>query len=143
MFNHTNYYIQLQGADGELFARFTAFIVRVAISAKIDYIRRQRHWQWETLVDKLPERLDGCSTPEHWLITSTGGFHFAEDRISEALSVLSAKQQRILELLYIDELSAQEVAMILKCSVSHVYNQTFAAMKRLRANLAEGGDENA
>jgi len=141
MFNNTNRYAPQQGADSELFARFTTFMVKVVTSAKIDYIRRQRHWQWEVLMDELPDLLDESSSPEHWLIASTHEFQFAEDRVFAALSALPAKQRRILELSYIDELSAQEIAAILECPVTHIYSQKFAALKRLREALLDGDED--
>lgn len=129
--------------DSELFARFTTFMAQVVASAKIDYIRRQRHWNWEVLMDKLPELLDESPSPERRLITSTDGFYFAEDRISAALSALPAKQRQILELSYIDELSTREVANILGYREKTVRNQKCLALKKLRDALSGGGGADA
>jgi len=130
-------------ADRELFAQFTAFMEKVVSHAKIDYIRRQRHWRREVLMDELPELLDGNSSSQHWPISSTSGFHFAEDRIATALSSLPAKQRRILELSYIDDLSAQEIATILDYQVKTVRNQKCIALKKLREALLNGGGTDA
>lgn len=128
-------------ADGELLAQFTAFMERVVTSAKIDYIRRQRHWKWEVLTDKPLESTDSQPPPERWLSNvSDSEFFFAEERISKALSDLPALRRRILELSFIEELSAQEIAEALGCSVKFVYNQKQAAMKRLRDILLNGGE---
>jgi len=128
-------------SDGELIAQFTAFMVKVVTSAKIDYIRRQRHWKWEVLTDKPPEPVDDKTSPERWLsAVSDGEFYFAEERISKALSDLTTLRRRILELSFIDELSAQEIAEILGCSVKYVYKQKHAAIKKLRDILLNGGE---
>ena len=42
-------------SEHELIAQFTAFMTSVVRSAKIDYIRRQRHWNREISMDVLPE----------------------------------------------------------------------------------------
>jgi len=128
-------------SDRELIAQFTAFMVKVVTSAKIDYIRRQRHWKWEVLMDKPPELQNDKPNPERWLsAVSDGEFYFAEERISKALSDLTTLRRRILELSFIEELSAQEIAEILGCSVKFVYNQKHAALKKLRDNLLNGGE---
>jgi len=128
-------------SDGELIAQFTAFMVKVVTSAKIDYIRRQRHWKWEVLMDKPPEPQDDKLNSGRWMnAISESEFYFAEERISKALSDLPTLRRRILELSFIDELSAQEIAEILGCSVKFVYNQKHAALKKLRDNLLNGGE---
>ena len=131
---------KFDAADGELIAQFTAFMVTVVTSAKIDYIRRQRHWKWEVLTDKLPEAQDNHSNQAKWLSgVSDSEFYFAEERISKALSDLPSLRRRILELSFIEEYSAPEIAEILGCSVKFVYNQKHAALKRLRDILLNGG----
>lgn len=128
-------------SEGELIAQFTAFMEKVVTSAKIDYIRRQRHWKWEVLMDKPPTPQDMKPIPERWLSAVPGNeFYFAEERISKALSDLSALRRRILELSFIEELSAQEISEILGCSVKFVYNQKHAALKKLRDILLNGGE---
>jgi len=129
-------------ADGELFARFTAFMKKVIISAKVDYIRRQRHWKREVLMDELPELFDESHRLNQGVTTTmTSGFSFTEDRLTVALSTLGAQQRRILEFSYINELSAQEIAAILGCPVKAVYNQKYTALKKLRKVLLNGGEK--
>jgi len=128
-------------ADDELIARFTAFTVRTVTSAKIDYIRRQRHWKWEVSVEEISDMSDDAPTVQRWQNgVSNNEFFFAEERISNALSALPILRRRILELSFIEGLSAQEVADELSCSVNYVYKLKHETLKRLRDALLKGGE---
>lgn len=138
---YINHKYTFDDSEGELIAQFTVFMEKLVTSAKIDYIRRQRHWKWEVLMDKPPEPQDMKPAPERWLsAVSENEFYFAEERISKALSDLSVLRRRILELSFIEGLSAHEIAEILGCSVKFVYNQKHAALKKLRDILLNGGE---
>ena len=127
--------------DGELLARFTAFMVQLVTNAKVDYIRRQRHSKREILMDTLPESNDSPLADERWQSgVSDKEFNFAEERISDALGSLPALRRRILELSFIEGLTAQEIAETLECSVKFVYDQKHAALKKLRDILVKGGE---
>ena len=131
-------------ADSELFAQFTAFMVKVITSAKIDYIRRQRHWRWEISTEILPDILDERPSLEDRMIeASMKGFHYAEERIAAALSTLRVEERRILELAYIEELSAEEIAALLGRPIRFVYNQKYIALRKLRKALLPGGEMDA
>ena len=128
-------------ADSELIAQFTAFMVKVVTSAKIDFIRRQRHTKWEIPVDKLPVPQDVMADTERWQSdVREEEFFFAEEQISDALSDIPSLRRRILELSFIDGLSAMEIAEMLGCSIKFVYNQKHAALKKLRDTLLKGGE---
>lgn len=138
MYIHPKYTFDVK--DGELIAQFTSFMVRVVTSAKIDYIRRQHHWKQEVLMDKLPEPPEPPPNTERWLNgISQSEFYFAEETIAKALSDLPLLRRQILELSFIEELTAQEIADLLKCSVKYVYNQKHVALKKLRDILLNGG----
>ena len=127
--------------DTELIARFTVFIEKVVTNAKIDYFRRTAYINHEIPMDKLPEELE-----PQWQDTDElfrdGRFSFEEQRIADAFTELNLMRQRILEMTYVEELSALEIADRLNCSVKFVYNQRAVAIKKLRDMLLGGGDEN-
>lgn len=128
-------------ADNELIARFTVYIQKVVVNAKIDYIRRQRHWKWEIASDMLPEPPVGEWDSNRWQnAVPDSEFDFAEENISNELSALPSLRRRILELSFIEELSALEIADMLGCSVKFVYNQKHTALKKLRDALLRGGE---
>ena len=128
-------------ADSELIAQFTTFMVKVVTSAKIDYIRRQRHLKWEIPMDKLPMTQGNLTDTDRWQSAATDNeFYFAEERISNALSDLSPLRRRILELSFIEGLSAIEISEMLGCSIKFVYNQKHTSLKKLRDVLLKGGE---
>ena len=62
-------------------------------------------------------------------------FDFEEQRLAEAFRELPLMRRRILEMLFVEELTPSEIAANLHCSVQHVYNQRSLAIKRLRERL--------
>ena len=125
-------------SERELIAQFTAFMTSAVRSAKIDYIRRQRHWNWEISVDELPE----VPADLPWFdALSESSFDFEEEHLSKAFSELPILRQQILEMAFVERLTAQEIAQRLNCSVKYIYNQKHAALKKLRDVLLRGGDK--
>ncbi len=130
-------------ADGELIARFTTFMVKTVRFAKLEYIRHQKHWNKEVPVFSVPDSpyLGGNAQPHEYGI-GDGEFFFAHERIADAFLDLAELPRRILELSFVAELSAMEIAELLGCSVKAVYNQKHAALKKLRDALLKGGERN-
>ena len=50
------------------------------------------------------------------------------------------KRRRIMELLFLEELSEQETAKRWNCSTGHVRKQRNIALKKLRSQLMQDGD---
>lgn len=75
----------------------------------------------------------------HTALLSAGvtpdSFDFEEQRLAEAFRELPLMRRRILEMLFVEELTPSEIAAKLHCSVQHVYNQRSLAIKRLRERL--------
>jgi len=139
MFNELTTYFD--ECDAELVARFTAFIEKVVTNAKIDYLRKTSYAKHELPMDKLPDELEPQCTNDEELFKNEG-FLFEEKRIADAFTELNLMRQKILEMTYIDELSAFEIAARLNCSAKYVYNQRAVAIKKLRDLLLRGGDKN-
>lgn len=129
-------------SEGELIARFTAFMVAIVNSAKIDYIRRQRHWKWELPVDNLPEQNATLMEHQRWLdVIPDNEFCFEDERVNQAISNLSSAQQHILQLSFIEALPAQEIANRMGRNVFFIYNQKRSALQRLREMLLDEGEK--
>lgn len=62
-------------------------------------------------------------------------FDFEEQRLADAFRELPLMRRRILEMLFVEDLTPSEIAAKLHCSVQHVYNQRSLAIKRLRERL--------
>lgn len=141
---------QKQSSEGNepedvLRGRFTKWLDIVLYRAKLKYLRKLSQ-QIETIsLDELidsgfqPEAPDVLSAAEQRGITS---FVFEEDQLNVAFHKLPIKGQRLLEMLYVDEMKPKEIATKLNCSVQHVYNRRSSSLKALRQALAQGGKEN-
>ena len=70
------------------------------------------------------------------------GFDFMESRLADAFRELPLMRRRILEMLFVEELSPVEIAAKLLCTVQHVYNQRSLAIKRLRQQMMKECGQN-
>ena len=109
---------------------FGAWLYRIAHNELMSHFRRQRFL-----------------APLQWLGWSEGrGAETAvaqreqQSQLHTALAQLSAKDRDIIHLRYFEELSSEEVAQILDCSLQNVYLRLHRALARLRQQLEMKGD---
>lgn len=127
--------VKLSPMDGrdELRGRFTRWIVITAEHAQKNYLRAEKkHLQTVPLEEADVAIVDTA-------LLSAGvtpdSFDFEEQRLADAFRELPLMRRRILEMLFVEELTPSEIAAKLHCSVQHVYNQRSLAIKRLRERL--------
>lgn len=123
----------------ELRGRFTRFIEVMVKRARLNYLEKMRRQLITVPLDEVPETLlaDNTAFPTD----VSGDFDFEEERLANAFSQLPLMRQRILMMLFAEELTPKEIARRMNCSVNHVYNQRSLAIKRLRQLLEEGGED--
>ena len=115
----------------ELRGRFTRWIVITAENAQKNYLRAEKK-QLQTVP------LEDVAIVDTALLSagvSPDSFDFEEQRLAEAFRELPLMRRRILEMLFVEDLTPSEIAAKLHCSVQHVYNQRSLAIKRLRERL--------
>ena len=117
----------------ELSGRFTRWIVITAQNAQKNYLRTEGKRPKTISIDEIELPITDTLLPK--IETVSGSFDFAEQQLADAFRELPLMRRRILELLFVDELSPAEIAQKLHCSVQHVYNQRSLAIKRLRERL--------
>jgi len=117
----------------ELRGRFTRWIVITAQNAQKNYLRTEGKRPKTISIDEIELPITDTLLPK--IETVSGSFDFAEQQLADAFRELPLMRRRILELLFVDELSPAEIAQKLHCSVQHVYNQRSLAIKRLRERL--------
>ena len=117
----------------ELRGRFTRWIVITAQNAQKNYLRTEGKRPKTISIDEIELPITDTLLPK--IETVSGSFDFAEQHLADAFRELPLMRRRILELLFVDELSPAEIAQKLHCSVQHVYNQRSLAIKRLRERL--------
>ncbi|MDQ1292172.1 MAG: hypothetical protein QG608_49 [Actinomycetota bacterium] len=106
-----------------------AYVRRAMVNLQRDWWRRG--WSREHPVDRLPEarveQMDGLS-----------GVLDADSSLSRALYQLPPRMRATLVLRFYEDMSEQQTARVLGCSVGSVKSQTSRGLARLRTVLAEG-----
>lgn len=126
--------------DDKLFCCFTAWLKVVIKNAKIDYIRSQKRHIAEVSIEdnSLMDKLIYFSISD-----STGfedKFSFEDKTLSVAFKKLSPQRQRILELIFVHNLTPEDIADTLHCSIGHVYNMRSLALKELQSEIKKEGN---
>ena len=127
----------IEDDDLDLLWRFTAYMELLVSHARIDYLRRQRYKDREIPMGQLAA--DTSASYEDPLPSSPDEFEFNEERLANAFSKLNSLRRQLLALIFVEGLSAQEVADKLNCSVDYVYLQKHRTLKALRDQLMEEG----
>lgn len=132
------------GNNNVLRGRFTTWLNVVLHRAKLKYLRKLSR-QIETVsLDELIENGFQPYAPDSFAVVERcgkGSFEFEEERLAAAFCNLPIKRQRILEMLFIEQMKPEEIAKELNCSIQHVYNRRSSALKALRLALKEEGNE--
>jgi len=119
-------------------AKFTTWIYRITVNLCLNELRSARRRRWlsfhpsdEGSANTIEETLsDGSPSPEDILLVKERG-----RQISEALQNLPANQRMALILKRYDDLSYQEIAKILNCSVSAVESLLVRVKRTLQEKL--------
>jgi len=129
----------IEDDDMDLLWIFTAYVSKVVRYAKLEYLRNQKHYVSETPLDLLPPEM---LSYEDSYLSQKDAFVFEDDALTNAFNKLGSLRQEILICVFLEGLSAQETADRLGCSVENVYLHKHRALKKLRDQLMEGGDQN-
>ena len=132
------------GERDELRAEFTVWLDTLIRRAKLNYLRKQSQQVETVSLDEIPEEALPVEQNQDmgFRTISAEDFDFEEERLANAFAELPLVRQRILRMLFIDEMKAGEIAEHLHCSPKYVSNQRLKGLKHLRKRLTEGGDEN-
>lgn len=132
-----------QTENDELRGRFTVWIIKTARNAQINYLRKESR-QLKTIPLETTEVQLIASEQDalEQTVSVANGFEFMESRLADAFRELPLMRRRILEMLFVEELSPVEIAAKLHCTVQHVYNQRSLAIKRLRQQMMKERGQN-
>jgi len=118
---------------------FTAYLDDIARHAKIDYIRRQRHKDYEISTGNMPEAPVSLDEQIRQSILSSDKLLIEDPALEDAFLALSKTRQSILSYTFVQNLTPQEISAILNCQVEYVYKQKHLALQQLRKLLDKGG----
>ena len=102
-----------QTENDELRGRFTVWITKTARNAQINYLRKESR-QLKTIPLETTEVQLIASEQDalEQTVSVANGFEFMESRLADAFRELQLMRRRILELLFVEELSPVELSLI-------------------------------
>lgn len=103
-----------QRADPEGYVR------RIMVNRNVSIWRKQRR---ERIVEEVPDR------------AASGDAALPDEELQAALAMLPRRQRTVLLLRFAEDLSEQQVADLMGCSVGTVKSQTHKALAKLRTRL--------
>jgi len=122
----------------ELRAQFTLWLNTTLKNARKMYFRTQKKKCEEVPFEELPMELRIDPTnPYEKIERSKDAFDFEEEKLAKAFFELPLMRREVLRLLFVCELTPEEISQRLHCSVSYVRLQKFYALKKLRKLLEE------
>ena len=123
----------------KLRGQFTVWLEKLIVRAKLDYIRRNRQYLEVVSIDELTdEALAVCDEP---VMEKQKDFEFDDARMEKAFFELTPLRRKILTMLFVEEMTPEEVAAELGCSVDAVYNNRSRALKKLKEAIRKDGDD--
>ena len=127
----------------ELQARFTVWLEKVINSAKIDYIRQRAKEPKAMSLEDVKRQTEIAYIQDIRLEDydiSKGEYAFDNERIELAFSTLSKVARQVLLLLYVFDMTPDEVASDLGCSVQNIYKVRARAIEKLKELLKNGNE---
>ena len=132
--HHTEKYKNYDKLKG----RFTVWLEKVVRNAKINYIKKLKREPQLVYLEEIPESVLTTQSSSYEVYTKSE-FEFEEERLSKAFSKLPLMRKRILTMLFVENISPDEISKRLNCSPQYVYNQRYKALKALKNELDKGG----
>ena len=123
----------------ELKGRFTVWLEKVVRNAKINYIKKLKREPQLVYLEEIPESVLTTQSSSYEVYTKSE-FEFEEERLSKAFLKLPLMRKRILTMLFVENISPDEISKRLNCSPQYVYNQRYKALKALKNELDKGGE---
>ena len=111
---------------------------KVVYHAKVDNIRRKKAQYPRVEVETV--EVPALSYEQDFRLASDVDFDFGEQRLADNFASLPLIRRQILKLLFVQGLTAMEVAEELGCSLDYVYTNKRRALQKLRDQLEEGGE---
>jgi len=119
----------------ELRGRFTTWLKILVSRAKIDYIRGQKRYNTEISIEDTAISKALLYNLSDYSIGNIAEFDFENDRVAFAFSQLPPKRGQVLTMLFVQNMTPQDIAEKLHCTIEHVYKQRFFALKELKRIL--------
>ena len=113
-------------------AKFSSWLYRIVVNISLNHRRKSKGKIYEDIEEKATVLID----EERDVLTDVKRSEINE-KIEEALNVLSEKQRTTFILRHYEQLSLEEIAHAMECSVGTVKSQLFRALQKLQNSLAQ------
>lgn len=115
--------------------KFTEWVKVVVKRAKIDYIRRLNRHSNEISIDdeQLTNKL--IYEPIKETEAADSDFAFNNERLFAIFKKMAPKRRQVLEMLFVHNMTPEEISVELQCTLQHVYNLRSLAIKELKNKL--------
>ncbi len=127
--------------DGK--ASLTSWLYRIATNASIDLCRKRQH-RPQTELETGPMHIDAASRTTPFQPDAPGTGHDRAEirrRVDLAFAELSPEHRAVIALKEIEDLSYEEIAHRVGCSVGTVMSRLFYARKKLQSLLSDLHEE--
>lgn len=122
----------------ELRARFTSWLDTTLFRARAKYYKSQKRKVETIPYEQMP--IDFQMDPRDYFAPveiDPDVFDFEEERLAKAFYELPLMRREVLRLLFVCELTPEEISHRLHCSVNYVHLQKSRALKKLRDALED------
>jgi len=122
----------------ELRALFTSWLRMTLLNAKNRYYRTQMPKIEMIPLDEIPpeQMVDPVNRYER-VERTPNSFDFAEEYLAKAYSELPLMRQEVLRLLFVFEMTPEEISQKLHCSPAYIRKQKYKALATLRKLIKE------
>lgn len=119
---------------------FFSWLYRIAINATLSHLRRNRMRRFFSL-EKMMDEDHNAELLQALVAQASNGKETVlkelQEKLNEALQKLSFKHRTVITLFEIDQLSHQEIADVMECSVGTVRSRLHYAKQQLQAYLGD------
>lgn len=122
---------QVENEKDLLRAAFTVWLETLIYRTKLNYLRKEKETAEIVSFEEMEESLMETDTPFNTFDSSFS------NPFEKAFSKLPNMRKQVLTMLFVQEMTPQEIATKLQCTVQHVYNQRSKAIKTLRELLRQ------
>ena len=117
-------------------SRFATWLYRIAVNRAVDAARASKAWRWLPLMETLRATPDPADTPARSLDRKSD-----QDAVQRVLQMVPIQHRDVLVLRYYQELSIEEIAEVLSCSVAAAKVRLHRARQHFKEKYVEHSGE--
>jgi RNA polymerase sigma-70 factor (ECF subfamily) len=117
-------------------SRFATWLYRIAVNRAVDAARASKGWRWLPLMETLRATPDPADTPARSLDRKA-----EQDNVQRVLQLVPLQHRDVLVLRYYQDLSIEEIAEVLGCSVAAAKVRLHRARQHFKERYVEHSGE--